>query len=342
MSENVFNIIQLGRQSGTFAAPGAAAAATFVFPVEDAVAFELERGSAMPVQHVGRNVRNRAGSGYHGVRRASTTLQAQLRFEDILDLLEMSYAGGVTPTGAGPYTWVYKFEAGSPSLVPYTIEGGDTDAAQAQERLRSCLINSLTMGFGPVKAGEASPWTVSAEIVAFDREINALTSSLDARTGLETVQGNLTRLYEGSTATAFAALVELGSSLRSFTMTATRSLALRAYGSDSDLATSFGFSDLSNATFEAQVAVSATSKSDFHDIWNAAAPASLGERRWRIKATGTGTKELTIDGRVAIMGVPYDEDDGERLFKVTGEFVDDSTLDASHTVTVVNSIATLT
>ena len=43
---------------------------------------------------------------------------------------------------------------------------------------------------------------------------------------------------------------------------------------------------MSSATFEAKVAVSSTSKSDFHDIWNAAAPASLGERRWRVKALG--------------------------------------------------------
>ena len=50
---------------------------------------------------------------------------------------------------------------------------------------------------------------------------------------------------------------------------------------------------------------------------------------------------VTIDMRVAIMAVPLDDVDGERIFKVTGEFVDDATLTAPVVWTVTNSIATL-
>ena len=343
MSENVFNILGLGRQAGSFDAPGDAVAATFLYPVEDPVNFELDRASAYPKQDRGRNVRNTAGTGYHGVRGSSTTLTSQVRFEDLMDVLEMIYAGDIAPValGGGLYQWDYPFELAAPTLVPYTLEGGNTDNTDAQMRLTSCLVSSLTIGFTALTSPGASPWTLSAEVLGFDREITELTDPLVARASLQVAQGHLTRLYEDTTATAFASLPELEGSLKSYTMTANRSLVRRAYGSDSDLPVAFGFSDMSNGTFEAQVGVSATAHSDFHDIWNATAPTPLGERRWRLYNIGPSSRSFTIDARVGIMAVPYDEADGERLFKVTGEFVDDDTLDASHQISIVNGISAL-
>lgn len=341
MSENVFNIIQIGPQSGTFAAPGAAAAAAYLFPVEGQVAFDLDRASAYPQQDRGRNARNTAGVGYHGLRAAGCTLPSQVRFEDIDLLLELVAAGGVAPSGAGPYTRAYVIEAVSPTLVPATIEGGNTDSTVSQQRLLSCLVNSLTLGFPDLTAPGAYPWTVSAEVFALDRETNNLTGSLGVKGAgvLETVQGHLTRLYEGTTATAFASLAELAGSLKSFTMTINRNLARRAYGSASDIATGFGFTDMTNVTGEAKVGISSTAKTDFLDIWNAAAPAALGERRWRVQASGTGTKKFTVDLRVGIMAVPIDDVDGERVFRVTFEVADDSTLNGLGQITTINSVA---
>ena len=37
---------------------------------------------------------------------------------------------------------------------------------------------------------------------------------------------------------------------------------------------------------------------------------------------------------MGILAVPIDEVDGERLFKITGEFVDDATLAASHQIAI--------
>jgi hypothetical protein len=343
VSENVFNILGLGRQSGDAYAPGAAVAATFLYPVEAPVGFELDRGSAFPKQDRGRNVRNNPGSGYHGVRSASTSLPSQVRYQDVMDVLEMIYAGNVSPVslGGGLYQWNYPFEALAPTVVPYTLEGGNTDDEDAQMRLISCLVGQLTMGFPSIVVPGAVPWTLSADVMAFDREISPLTDPLTARTGLEVVQGHLTRLYEGDTSVAFAALPELEGSLKSFTTTAQRNLTGRAYGGADDLPTKFGFSDHSNGTFEATVAISADSKSDFHDIWNVSVPEPIAERRWRVKAIGGSSKALWIDGRAAILGVPYDDADGERLFKVTGEWVDDDALDASHQVSVVTTTSTL-
>jgi hypothetical protein len=338
MSENVFNIVQFGSQGGTAYAPGAAAAATVLIPVEAPVNFLLDRAATFPKQDRGRNVRNSAGTGFLGVRAADVVIPGQVHFEDLMDFLEMHYAGGVAPAGG---TWTYPFEALTPTLVPRTIEGGNTDASQAQMRMVSCLVDQLTLGFADIVAPGAYPWTLSATILGLDREISPITAAQVARTGLETVQGHLTRLYEGPVGTAFGALPELAGSLKSFTMTSNRMLARRAYGSASDVATKYGFKDMSSITGEAKVAVSATSKSDFHDIWNASAPASLGERRWRVKAIGTGTKAMAIDFRVGIMAVPYDDVDGERVFKVTLEMVDDSTLNGPCQIALTNAITTL-
>jgi hypothetical protein len=342
-SENVFNILGMGRQSGDFYAPGDAVPATFLYPVEEPVGFELDRGSAYPKQDRGRNVRNNRNSGYYGVRGASTSLASQVRFEDVMDILEMIYAGDVSPTslGGGLYRWDYPFEAGSPTVVPYTLEGGNIDNEDAQMRLVSCLVGQLTLSFPAITAPGASPWTLSADIIAFDREIAEVTDPLEARDDLEVAQGHLTQLYEGDTSEAFAALAELVGSLKSFTMTPNRSLTARAYGGTTDMAAAFGFTDQSNGTCEMMVGISPTSRSDFHDIWNATAPTPIGERRIRLASAGSGGRQFRVDARVGLMGVPYDEADGERLFKVTGEFVDDDALEASHLVSVTNTVATL-
>jgi hypothetical protein len=342
-SENVFNILGLGRQSGDFYSPGTSVPATFLYPVEAPVTFELDRGSAYPKQDRGRNVRNNRNSGYYGVRGASTSLESQVRFGDVMDILEMIYCGDVTPVslGGGLYRWDYPFEAGSPTVVPYTLEGGNIDNEDAQMRLVSCLVGQLTMGFPDITVPGAAPWTLSGDIIAFDREIAEVTDPLEAREDLEVAQGHLTRLYEGDTSEAFAALAELVSSLKSFTMTPNRNLVARAYGGTTDMASAFGYTDQSNGTFEMKVGISPTSRSDFHDVWNATAPTPIGEKRLRLASAGAGGREFRVDARGGLMAVPYDEADGERLFKVTGEFVDDDALEASHVISVTNTVSTL-
>jgi hypothetical protein len=341
MTELVYDIVQLGKQSGSFTAPGAAVPATFLYPISDVIHPDLDLGATYPKLDRGRNVRNLGGSGYHGVRKAGVTVPSEVRFQDIMPWLEMSYAGSVTPTGAGPYVWLYPFEAVAPTLKPYTIETGTSDLAAGQNQLASCLVNSITLGFSAVTAGQASPWTMSADVMAFDRAVSALTGSLNPiATPLETVQGHLTQFYEGTIATAFASLAVLGSSLRSYTQTATRSLIPRAYGSASDLPTKWGFTEMSTTTFELVLAVSTTAKTDFHDVWNTSG-ASLGERRIRVKALGTGTNIWTIDARAGLYAVPWDDGDGERVYKVTGEFADDTTLAASHTISISNSVSAI-
>jgi hypothetical protein len=336
VSENVFNILQMGPQSGTFDAPGSAVAATVLIPISDKISPDLTLGGAYPALDRGRNVRTMGGSGYKGVRSAAVTVPSEVRFEDIWKWLELAY-GHVSATGTNPYTRLYAFETGAPTVIPATFELGNIDAAAAQERMPSCLIDQLTMGFSAITAGQASPWTLSAQLLGFDLEPSALTGSLAAAASvLETVQGHLTRFYEGVVSTAFGSLGELGG-LRSFTMTANRNLRLRAYGGTTDMATKFGYGDMSTATYEAVVAVSTSAKTDLHDVWRTSG-GSLGERRMRWAAAGSGSKAFTIDARAGMFAIPWDDSDGERVYKISGEFADDTTLDASHTVTVVNTV----
>lgn len=340
MSEAVFDLCQIGAQGGTMAAPGTAAAATFLFPLNGKAVADLDRASQFPNQDRGRNSRNAAGQGFHGMRGSSVSLPFDCSFEDLQDILEMHWS---VVAASGPvstyYTRAFLLEVGTPTITPKTIQLATKDATEAQQRLVSALADQLTISFPEITAPGASPWSATAEMIALDREISAYTGSLDSKTGREQIHGHLTKLYEGDTTTAFASLSELSGSLKSMSLATNRNLRRRAYGGASDIATKFGFGDKTNGTFELKIGISSTAKTDFHDIWDVASPAPLGERRWRLQATGTGSKMATIDARVGIMAVPYDEADGERLFKVTGELVDDPTLDALAMFTLVNKIA---
>jgi len=340
VSEGVFRVLQLGAQSGTPASPGSAVAATVLYPCEPGGPATLDRGSAIPNEDVGRNVRNRPGRGYHGLRAAELSFESDVRFEDVMRLLEMCFAGGVTPTGTNPYTWVYPLEGGVPTLKPYTIEEGVVGDTNDQWRMQSCFITELTLSYDSLAAPGAQPWRASGTIIGFDRTINALTAALSAPATLETAMGHLTRIYEGSTATAYASLAELSSSLIRHSITINRNLVLRPYGGTTDIASAIGFSEKTTATFESQIRITPGTKAATHDVYNVAGGA-VSDRRWRVAVAGTGTKIINFDGRVAQLQVNIDNNNGERVYAVSGEYVDDSTLNAPLTATVVNGVASL-
>lgn len=340
MTEGVFRILQLGAQAGTLAAPGAAVAATILYPCEPGGPPTLDRASTIPNEDVGRNARNRPGRGYHGIRAAELPFESDVRFEDAMRLLEMHYAGGVVPTGAGPYTWVYALEAGIPTVKPYTIEEGIPGDTNDQWRITSAVINELTLEFDALAAPGVSPWRASGTIIGFDREVSPLTAALSAPATLETAQGHLTILKDGSTATAYAALTELSASLIRHSMTSTRNFVLRPYGGTTDLATLIGFSEKTTVTFETMLRITNATKAAAYDTFNSAGGA-ITDRRWRLACTGSGTKSMLIDGRVSIFQVNHDDRDGERVYGVSGEYVDDSTLNAPVAITLVNGVATL-
>jgi hypothetical protein len=337
-SENVFHILQLGRQAGTIDAPGSAVPATVLLPIAEPVGFELDRAAIYPAQDYGRNVRNRRATGYYGVRAAGATVPAEVRAEDFMLFLEMCYKGDVAPAGG---IWEYPYETGASTVVPCTFEDGNIDATEAQHRLVSCLINSLQIGFEDLTVPGASPWTLSAEVLAFDREISPLTAGLEPMADvLRTFQGHLTKIYQDDPSVAFASLPELEATLISFSQTAQRNFTRRKYGGDTDIADAYGFSEKSNATYEMKLRISADTKSDFHDVWNTSG-SDMGERRLRIQSNLEGGDYLQIDARAGLFAVPYDERDGERVYMVSGEYSDDDDLDANHIIRVKSPVTDL-
>lgn len=334
MAENVYSTAAIGRQAGTFAAPGASVAATELLMVTEVPNIELDRASGYPTTFFGRNAMAHASTGRHGIRGASLPLNGELSFEQIMHVLEMHYAGGVTPSGAGPYTWVYPLEGGAPSLVPYTVESG-SEASQDQWEAVGVLIDELTLGFDDLDAPGIHPWTFEGSALAINRVAAALTSSLTTPASMETMQGHLTVLKEGTTATAFASLAELSASLVSFQLVTRRALVLRVYGGTSETATGYGFSEKTSGEVTAKIRIGASSKTNIHDIWNVAGGA-LTERRWRITVDGAGDNVANLDLRLGFTALPIGERDGERVYEVTGQIVDDSTLGAPAQWTIVN------
>lgn len=336
MSEFAFNVLQFGRQSVV----GTAVAASTIFPADPGVGIDLDRGYTSPDEDFGVLSRHQAGRGSYGLRGAQLTIPAVARFEDLMHVLERRLAGGVVPSGAGPYTYTYNLDETSDTAKFYTIENG-SETSQDQWRATGCVATDLELGFDSLAAPGEAPWKTSETVIALDRQPNAKTGALTAPVAMETIEGHLTTLLEGTTATAFASLAELTASLIQFRLKISGDRPRRAYGNNTpaDLASGFGIVK-PEVTFDAQVKVSATSKTNVHDIFNAAG-AVAGERRWRVKAVGSGTKVLTIDGRVRFMAIPIGDRDGERIYQVSGHYLKDATLASSLQIVLINSVSTI-
>lgn len=340
-AEQVFNTAQLGRQAGTFYSVGAAVAGAVLYPVTEPIVIELDRASTYPPEDYGDNFDAHPGRGHHGSRGASFPFSSVARFGDFMEPLEMHYAGDIAPSGGGPYTWVYPFEVGAPSLVPYTVRSG-SETAQDQWAAVGTLLDELTISFTDLDAPGEHPWMIEGSALAVDREASALTGGVEAPAAadLETMMGHLSIIKLGTTATAFGALAEVASTLVSCSIVTRRNLVLRPYGSASDLSAGFGFSAKSSGEMVFKVKISATTKSDLHDAWNSSG-AALGEKRIRITCDGSGNHLAHFDARIGLTAVPVGERDGERVYECTGKLVKDDTLAAPGQWTVINNVATL-
>lgn len=341
MAEAVFNTCQLGQQAGTFAAPGAAVDGAILFPTTEPLNADLDRASRYPSEDYGYNWDAYPGRGSHGVRGVTFSIPAEARYGDLMEMLEMHYAGGITPTGAGPYVWAYVLETDAPTLIPDTVRFG-SETTQDQWYVQGVLIDELTLGFDDLDAPGIHPWTIDASCLGVDKVVDDLTAAVSPPTAavLETMQGHLSTIAFGSTATAFASLTALTGSLISFQIKTMRHLVLRPYGSTGDTATGYGFSAKSEGEVTFKVKVSSTSKTTLHDAWNSTG-ANLGEIRGRVSVDGSGNNAATLDLRMGLTAVPIGERDGERVYECTGKLVRDSTLSGAAKWSITNDVATL-
>lgn len=338
MSEAIYHKVQLGRQSVV----GTAVAATTVLPVDAGfLGFELNRATESPDEDYGGASRERPGRASHGVRGATATLPLVMRFQDWMHALEMHAAGSVTPTDADPvYTYVYTMDETSDTLKPYTVEYGDINSTQDEWRGVGVIATTLEMGFDALSAPGNAMWRASLGLVALDRDANAMTAAQSAPATLETMEGHLSLFSYGSTSTAFASLTELAASLKSFSLNSDIGAVARAYGGTTDIATGFGRSQKSGATFSALVKISATSKTNTLDIFDVAG-ALASEQRFRVTIDGSGDNVSYIDFRGRYTAVNLGDHEGEHLYSLEGHTVYDSTLGGHWRQTIINNIASV-
>lgn len=337
MSEAVYNRLQLGRQT----LDGTAVAATSVFGADAGfLGFELDRAHEEPDEDWGTKSLHQPTRGSYGLRGADASLPFACRFQDIFHMLEMHTKGGVSPTGVGPYVYVYTADETSDTLKRYTVEAGDINSTQDEWRATGVLANTLELGYDALSAPGNPMWRGTAGLMALDWQPNAMTGALSAPTTLENMEGQYTTLLHGTTATAFASLSEETSVLKSFRFTSDNKLVRRAYGGTTDIASGYGHSGKPEASFEALVKITAGTKSGIYDHWNVGT-AFPTERRWRISVDGSGNNLMVLDGRVRFTSGPVGDHEGERLYSVKGVYVYDATLAGRYAITLTNDIASV-
>jgi hypothetical protein len=274
--------------------------------------------------------------GSHGVQMSTASLAMDARFEDLGQLLRMFKAPAYS--GAGPYTQTF--------LLGTTTDDSESLTVEINQDVQDFIISgvkcsSLTLEYDAIAAGENSTWKISADLVGSKMVKGSATGALSAPSVLEVMEGHLTQIYEGSTATAFASLAELTGSLVSYSLTIEQDRPLRPYGSTVDYAAAVGLRKR-KATFNAMIKLASTPITDIWDIFDVSGGLAT-ERRWRIKCSGSGTKTFTIDHRVGFTQVTTDPDgrDGEYLLNVEGNVIYDSTL-ASDLSLVIAGVANAT
>lgn len=335
MSELVFHKIQWGQE----AVEGVPVAATTVFPTDVGAVSDLDRAPFSPDEDYGGISRTRPGRPYYGVRASKVTATGELRFEDCISLFAMHFQGGVTPTPSGGlYSWVFTGDETSDSLKTRTIEEGTIDGQAYQ--IPGGLVDTLTLGYNALAAPGDSPWTFTANIIGWAREPVTFTAAVSAPSNMETIQGHLTTLAEGSNSVAYGSLTELANSLIMYKLTSNANLRLRAYGNSSQDRASAHGRKRHEITFEAMLKVSTAVKNDIWSIYNALGPVQQ-KRRWRIKANGGTGQALTIDHTVQFSSVPTGDRDGEFTYHVQGEATFDPSLGAAGSqiqITVLNGM----
>ena len=337
MTEKIYDKMQLGRESTA----GTGVAATTVFPIDEGfLGFELDRATESPDEDYGSSSREQPGRESHGIRLANATLPFVMRFQDLMHPLEMHVKGSVSPTGSGPYVYVYTFDETSMTLKPYTMEYGDINSTQDEWRGVGCIATGLELGFDALSAPGNAMWKGSLDLLALDREAAAMTSAQTPPATLETMEGHYTTLAYGSTSTAFGSLTALTASLKSFRLTSAINAQARAYGGTTDIASVWGRSGKGEINFEAMLKLTSTTKTNMLDVFNVSGSVA-SEQRWRVAIDGSGNNVATIDARVRYRAVDVGEHEGERLYLCKGVMVNDATLGGRCAITLTNDVASV-
>lgn len=216
---------------------GTPVAATILFPAESSTIIELDRAPVTPEEDWGEFAQSRPSRSSFGVRQATMPMRSDLRFEDVIRILDSALSGGVSPTGSNPYVWTYDLDNTTDTLVSKTIEEGDN---QVVYQMAGALIQRIRFSFDALNPGSASPWKLEITWLGRTKTKISAFASGSAPAAMETAMGHLCRLYYGAATTAFAELDEITGSILSADITVETGVVLRKQGGQGDLADSHG------------------------------------------------------------------------------------------------------
>ena len=330
MAESAYRKVQIGKETTL----GTEVEATLIFPVDPgSTEFTLNRATRVPNEDYGRSVRNQSGRGSHGVKNATASLSAPLRFEDCGHVFNMAL-GSATTSGSGTYTHVWDRDTTAATINPYTVESDD---GVAPFIATGVVATGFEIGFDALGPGENSMWTLSADLQAANVAQGTATGGLSDPTTLETMEGHLTTIAMGPTGTAYASLAAVGTALVSYRYRDTFAKPGRPYGG-SETYSSVGASKDAMGEVTILLRVTSATIDESWDIF-AVSGSVPTERRVRISVDGSGDNTFTVDHRLLFTDVHIEPDgrDGERLVSITAETMYDSTLGSDVELTLVTS-----
>ena len=333
MAEAVFHSTQIGVET-TF---GTSVAATTVLPLDAGSGYAvLDRAPEIPDEDYGRAVRNaQSGRGSTGVRLVTGSMAAPACFESGLGQLLNMCLGVDVPTGGPTYIHTHTGISTSDTLKNYTIEINN-DLQDFE--IPSVTITRLTLGFDRLSSPGNAMWRWSADFQGVDLVKAAATGALSAPATLETMEGHLTILSEGSIATAYGSLAALTASLERYELSIENPRPPRVTGSaTTDVASSWGLGKRL-VTVSEDLKFTSTTVTNVFDMFNVAGSVPT-ERRQRIAIDGSGVNAATIDHQLEYKNVNIEESDGEIIVSVDAEAVYNSTLASDLVLILTNTVS---
>lgn len=337
--ERVFSKVQEGAE----VTPGTAVTCTAGLNMEATSLPDLDRAEGAPQEDYGVISDRQSNRAYYGVRLMKFPMKGVVRYEDLMRYLEPALAGGITPTTPAGVVklWTYIADDTTDTLKPRTLKLGDQINAYVSTY---CLVEKIHIFYDALAAGSNAPWRIEVDYIGQDLQNGTFDAATNVA-GAESPMGHLTRIYLGSTATAFASLSEIAGSLVKFDMTIETGVTTRKEGGIHDTFDSHGRLNR-KINFTGTVMASSAGKTNYRDPWVVADSPVVMEKRMRIQALGTIVssalpRTITIDQRVQISGVKMGEHNGAAIFEVEGHAVDDATLASNISVAVQNGVLTL-
>lgn len=251
-------------------------------------------------------------------------------FDDLPWWLQLAVKGGVTPTGAGPYTWTFNNASGSEDLDSATFEAADNVGAF---QLPYAMVRSWEMtgegGSGPSPVGMT--FDLMAQKLTAGHTMTAALSERDLRGSYMAFKN--TELFIDDTAGGIGG-TELDAALESFTLSQDNRLTPRFLGGGNGYYEAHG-REKSYLEFVAVLLFNSDTYSEFQTNFQ----GNVG-RYVQLKNTG-GNDVMTVNLYTKLETFEFDDDGPTRRVALMGRSLYDPTLGYGWQIEIDNDIASI-